>query len=74
MIVKRTAVANTPKGAAWVSDYYDRPYPYADEAYVAEYPTHSPILGPDGKALKYEPRQAAGFDLRPSDTSNRSGK
>lgn len=29
-----------------------------------EWPTHSPILGPDGEPLEYEPKPTIGFDLR----------
>ena len=52
--------------AAWVAepDYGDQ-YGYADMVHEGDYPTHSPILGPDGHHLEYEPREPMGFDLRP---------
>ena len=64
--IKRTQHANTPRSAAWVGGYgrYE-PAPYADTAMVDDYPTHSPVLGPDGQALQYEPRPSMGFDLKP---------
>lgn len=37
---------------------------YADEVHEQERPTHSQLLGPDGKPLQYAPPQPVGFDLR----------
>ncbi len=36
---------------------------FADTVHVATFPTHSPVLGPDGSHLEYEPRVSVGFDL-----------
>lgn len=51
--------------AAWVSDYYGQAFPFADLAQEADKPSHSKLLGPDGKPMKYA-RQQLGFDLRPN--------
>lgn len=40
---------------------------YADHVFEQEYNTSSQLLGPDGKPLRYEPRQPLGFDLRRRD-------
>jgi hypothetical protein len=34
---------------------------YADQVIATERPTHSPLLGPDGKNLEYEPPIKMGF-------------
>lgn len=65
MTIKRTAMANQPMGAAWVTyPWTGEQAAFADHVHAGEYPTHSPILGPDGRPLQYEPRQPLGFDLR----------
>lgn len=53
--------------AAWVSDpWWDgAAHPVADHGHSGEYPTHSRLLGPDGRPLEYEPRPRLGFDLSP---------
>ena len=61
-MIKRTKLAETPHGAAWFHDYWGS-YGYADTAFTGDYPTHSPVLGPNGQPLAYEPRQTFGFDL-----------
>lgn len=60
MIIKRTAYANK---AVWLSDYYGDQYGIADQVIVSDYPTHSPVLGPNGDALMYEPREPMGFKV-----------
>lgn len=50
------------------------PYSYdvtimPDQAYVADKPTHSTLLGPDGKPLAYR-QPPVGFDLRPTKEKN----
>jgi len=66
MKIKRTDFANQPTKAAVT--VYDPWTGYsammADTVHEGSYPTHSRILGPDGKPLEYEPRPAMGFDLR----------
>lgn len=62
--IKRTQLADTPKAATWVGDEYGRAYGHADHVFEQDYPTHSPVLGPDGAQLRYEPRQPIGFDLK----------
>lgn len=37
---------------------------FADQMHESDKPTHSQLLGPDGKRLAYE-TQRLGFDLRP---------
>jgi len=39
---------------------------YADTCHEHDRPKESKVLGPDGKPLRYEPRQTVGFDLQPS--------
>ena len=63
MMIKRTNLANSPKSAAWVADYYGDAHAYADMVHEGDYPTHSPVLGADGRPLQYEPRPRMGFDL-----------
>lgn len=65
MKVKRTALADRPRAATWVQDEYGSSFAYADTLFEQDYPTHSPILGPNGRALQYEDRPRMGFDLRP---------
>jgi hypothetical protein len=68
MRIKRTPLANQPRATVWISDpisRWDPDAPYSDTAYVADYPTHSQVFGPDGRPLEYEPRQKVGFDLGP---------
>ena len=67
MKIKRTNFANQPRAIEWVHDPYgwDAGQPYAGQAVVGEYPTHSPVLGPDGTPLQYEARCPVGFDLQP---------
>ena len=65
MIIKRTAMANQPKAAAWVSDAWSgQGSHFADTVHEGHYPTPSPILGPDGAALQTEPRPPLGLALR----------
>jgi hypothetical protein len=45
---------------------------FAEDVFVAERETHSQLLGPDGKPLRYAPPQPIGFDLRPK--SEREGQ
>jgi|GEM_PF-5350308 len=55
--------------AAFISDPWGgEVHAYADQVFEDDRPTESAILGPDGRPLKYEPRQRVGFDLRPSNT------
>lgn len=64
MTIKRTAYANTPRGAAWVaSPWQEGAHGFADQVHAEDYPTHSPVLGANGQPLEYEPRQPLGFDL-----------
>lgn len=66
MKIKRTDFANMTRRAAvtiydpWGGDGSV----FADTVFEDDCPTHSPILGPDGLPLEYEPRQPIGFDLR----------
>jgi hypothetical protein len=66
MKIKRTPMSNEPRATVWVSDpvsQWDPAAPYSDTAHVADYPTHSPVLGPNGRPLRYEERQRVGFNL-----------
>lgn len=38
---------------------------FADEVFETKHHTESLLLGPDGRPLRYAPRQKLGFDLRP---------
>lgn len=59
-------IPRTPRGFTVISDPWGPDTaPVPDTVHCADYPTHSPVLGPDGNPLKYEPRPPAGFDLRP---------
>ena len=59
-------MADQPKAAVWISDPWGLygAAGHVDQVVVAEYPTHSPLLGPDGQRLQYAPKQPLGFDLR----------
>jgi len=51
---------------AWVSDPwgYNEQYAFSDTVYEPESTTsHSRLLGPNGKPLKYETKNPIGFDL-----------
>ena len=52
--------------AAWISDPWGwgMGQHFADVAHEADRPSHSPLLGPDGKPLQYA-RLTLGFDLSP---------
>jgi hypothetical protein len=39
----------------------DTGHHYADEVFVSDKPTHSLVLGPDGKPFEYEPPIKMGF-------------
>jgi hypothetical protein len=63
--IRRTPLADAPHSAAWVSDPWGG-HPaagFADQVHEADRPTHSPVLGPDGRPLRYEARPRLGFDL-----------
>lgn len=64
-MIKRTAFAYRRRASIWIEepDTGEGAY-FADEVYEEDWPTHSPVLGPDGYPLEYEPRQSMGFDLR----------
>ena len=66
MRIKRTTAANQPKGAVWINDAWgnDPAQGFADVVHEGDYPTHSPLLGPDGSHLQYEAREPMGFQLR----------
>lgn len=74
MIIKRTVLSNRPKAAAWVSDpwFGHGTHGFAEVVMSNDYPTHSAVLGPDGKPLEYEPRPAMGFAI-PSSGGIRKG-
>lgn len=63
--IPRTALGYRPRAAAWVADLDSNTFPLAEEVEVTDLPTHSPVLGPDGHPIEYEPRTPVGFDLRP---------
>lgn len=67
MKIKRTRLASVPaKSAVKLDDPWGwEGALFADVVHEGDYPTHSPILGPDGRRLEYEPRPPMGFDLRP---------
>jgi len=67
MKIKRTEFANQPRATVWVQDNWGEypASPMSDTALVGEFPTHSPVLGPDGRPLQYEGRAPIGFDLSP---------
>lgn len=44
---------------------WDDGHRFAKTVYEREHYKESLLLGPDGKPLRYEPRQKLGFDLRP---------
>lgn len=61
MIIKRTAIGY---GAITINDPWTYEFGiFADTVHSADLPTHSQLLGPDGRNIQYEPRQAIGFDL-----------
>jgi hypothetical protein len=63
--IKRTPLSYQPRSVDWVScPWTGDPGAFADVVISKDYPTHSPVLGPDGLPLEYEPRPAMGFDLR----------
>lgn len=64
-MIKRTALSYRRKASVWIEepDTGEGAY-FANEVYDKDLPTHSPVLGPDGFPLEYEPRQPMGFDLR----------
>lgn len=66
MKIKRTAASYRRESAAWVADPWNTgdAYPFADQVFAGEFHTHSPVLGPDGNHLEYEPLPKIGFDLR----------
>lgn len=64
--IPRTRLGYQPRALAWTE--WGGHHPVADTVEVGDYPTHSPVLGPDGSPLEYEPRQPVGFDLRPKGT------
>lgn len=37
---------------------------FTDEIHETEMPSHSQLLGPDGRPLRYKLRKPIGFDLR----------
>lgn len=55
--------------ATWINDPWGQGdgHHFADVVHELDRPTHSKLLGPDGKPLQYE-RQKIGFDLRPKVT------
>lgn len=57
--------------AVWLKPDYsgEDSHGYADVALEGERPSHSKLLGPDGRPLPYEPRQQVGFDLRKRSTT-----
>lgn len=57
------ALSDQPKSATWMPDHWG-PHGFADTIHVEDYPTHSPVLGPNGSPLQYAPKQPLGFDLR----------
>ena len=76
MKIRRTPFANTRKGVTWVPDETDfnAIYPHADTVHENDYPTHSPVLGPDGRPLRYEPRLRMGFALTPPPLDDERGE
>lgn len=62
--IKRTPLGYTPRLSPVFTTYDEEGGVYASTVHVEEYPTHSPVLGPDGENLAYEPRMTPGFDLR----------
>ena len=67
MRIKRTQYADQPKATVWVHSPWwlgDVSSPMSDTAFVSDYPTHSPILGVDGRPLEYESRPPVGFNLK----------
>ena len=66
MKIKRTEFANHPSATVWVQDQWEEcpAAPMTDAAHVGEYPTHSPVLGLDGRPLQYESRPPIGFYLK----------
>ena len=63
MRIPRTSRAYRPRCDVWAFDRDGDAYPFADLAIVADVPSHSPVLGPDGQPLEYEPPEPAGFRL-----------
>ena len=47
------------------SDEWGYPGRVATQCEVSDFPTHSQLLGPDGRPIAYEPRPC-GFDLTPA--------
>jgi len=68
--IKRTPLANSPKAATWVTDFLGDAHGFADLVHEGEFPTHSPVLGPDGRPLQYEPRQPIGFAIGSAATNS----
>lgn len=62
MKIPRTERGYQPKSSLSVTDpWSNETHHFAGMVYVDDYPTHSPILGPDGRPLEYEKRQPVGF-------------
>lgn len=63
MRIARTQRAD--RADIWVQcPWSSESYAFASTAMVNDYPTHSTVLGPDGKPLEYEARESPGFVLR----------
>lgn len=62
MKIKRTAFGFTSIRADADEDWSGRCAGH--EVYESDLPTHSPVLGPDGQPLEYEPRATIGFKVQ----------
>lgn len=61
-------IPRTPRGyqpkAVWLTpneDGWNETAGFADVVFESDLPTHSSVLGPDGKPLRYEPKPPIGF-------------
>ncbi len=64
MIIKRTPLADQPRALVQIADPWDGNVGmFSDVAYVSDFPSHSPVLGPDGRQLQYAPRPPVGFRI-----------
>jgi len=65
MKINRTPLAETPKSDVHITDGWSgETHIFASQVSVSDYPTHSPVLGPDGCPLEYAARTTVGFNLK----------
>lgn len=66
MKIPRTDLGHRQRASVWIyEDDVGHSVPLVETCHAGDYPTHSPVLGPDGEALEYQGRPAIGFDMTP---------